>query len=126
MRLAEAFVRANGYTDAPPTNEFRDPESFERGPEKIDGTGKILESRAWGFQRGSRSDLDQGWSVIFQIKQKPAFKTKPNEAAYGKVVQMDRSGGLLLVLHGVVVAYDTPEFRGYTKRTDLATLTPKK
>ena len=122
MRIAEEFVRANGYTDNPPAKRVSalNPESFERTPPETWPAYRkgLLGGRAWGYQHEARSGHSEGWLILFRIKRKPPYKLKESEAAYGKVVQMDGRGKNLVVLHGVIVAYDKPDFVGYTKRTD--------
>ncbi len=97
VAIAEAFVRAEGYTDVPPTlpPERLTPESLNRLPREDWPAGRCgtLHPRAIGYRRGSRGDKE-GWSVIFYCR-----KAEMKPKVFGQVLQMDRFGQKLQMLH---------------------------
>lgn len=89
IERAEAFVRANGYTDAPPDREAIAVESieWERSIDQIVAArGGTLKSRAYGYTRGAG-----GYAVLFQ------YATGGDRV--GRAVMMEADGGRIRMAH---------------------------
>lgn len=97
VRIAERFVRENGYTDFVP-DDFRRlvPESIEFSRDRRDwfeGRQNTLKPQAVGYRRGSRND-PKGWTVGFALSE--LMKTTPGT---GRAVSMDAKGRHARVEH---------------------------
>lgn len=95
VRLAEWFIRANGYTDlAPPDRTRLAPESFEnRGRASwLAGRRGTLRPRAVGYLPGGKS-TPEGWTVGFE------YAARPPGGQLGRAVTMDAAGEALVVQH---------------------------
>ena len=97
VRIAEQFVRDNGYTDfVPPDARKLDPESLEFSEDEkawLAERHHTLRPRALGYRSGSRNDPD-GWTVGFE-------EVKPVEGHpdIGRAVTMDAFGQDVVVQH---------------------------
>ena len=95
VRLAERFVRENGYTD------FVPPDASKLVPEGVEFSGReewlaerhnTLRPRARGYLKGSRND-PSGWTVGFEL-------VKPLEDGdFGRAVTMDEHGDHVRMQH---------------------------
>jgi hypothetical protein len=107
IRTAEEFIKDNGYTNAPPTEDKSKlvPESIDGG---IDNEGlkhrrDTLEPRAYGVIQGGRSG--DGWYVVFRFnRDNPEYRQimtdfEQTYEKYGRAVVMDRLGENLRVEH---------------------------
>jgi hypothetical protein len=97
VRIAERFVRENGYTDFVPKEPRRlVPESIEFSRDRrawLEERHNQLKPRAVGYREGSRND-PQGWTVGF-APVKPADGGRP----VGRAVTMDAKGRRVRVEH---------------------------
>jgi hypothetical protein len=102
VRIAEEFIRANGYTqDAPEDLSKLDvelPENMTVEDKKfldefLAQRRNSIMPRAYGWRRGRRND-PKGWTVGFQLV-KP-LKNDPNS---GQAVEMDEHGSDVWVEH---------------------------
>jgi hypothetical protein len=94
IRIAEAFVHDNGYTDfEPPDARKLVPESFERfGREEwIALRRNTLRPRAVGYLEGEMRD-PSGWTVGFE-------RVKAPNSRLGRAVTMDAHGGMVRMQH---------------------------
>jgi hypothetical protein len=94
VKIAEQFVRDNGYTDyIPPDTNKLVPESYERlGREDwIARRRNTLRPLALGYFEGARRD-PSGWTVGFEY-------VEPSDRGLGRAVTMDERGGLLRMQH---------------------------
>jgi hypothetical protein len=95
LRIAEAFIRENGYTDFVPEDLSKlAPESFER-KEKSEWLARrhqTLNASAVGYWKGGKNDPN-GWTVGF------SFANSPRNSDRGRAVTMDENGGNLVVQH---------------------------
>jgi hypothetical protein len=102
IRIAEEFIRANGYTDYTP----EDPSKLDIDiPEKMTQEDKeflteflarrrnTIKPRAYGWRRGRRND-PKGWTVGFELA-----KTLNNDPSIGQAVEMDEYGSEVWVEH---------------------------
>lgn len=99
VRLAEEFIRRNGYTDAPADRENLTKESIEWESD----TGRMLaarkntlEAKAYGVSEGGRRS-DKGWTVVFRhtwskVDGKQNLKT-------GRAVTMDENFNKMMLEH---------------------------
>ena len=98
VRIAERFVRANGYTDFVPNGSGRlMSETLEFSREQrnlLKYRHNTLKPRAVGFREGGRTD-PKGWTVGFELV-KPLGDGK---GAVGRAVTMDARGRHLTVQH---------------------------
>lgn len=98
VRIAERFVRANGYTDFVPNDSGRlMPETLEFSREQrnwLKDRHNTLKPRSVGFREGARND-PKGWTVGFELV-KPLGDGK---GAVGRAVTMDARGRHLTVQH---------------------------
>jgi hypothetical protein len=95
VRIAERFVRENGYTD------FVPPDASKLVPESIEFSGRdewlaerhdTLRPRARGYLKGGRND-PKGWTVGFEL-------VKPlGDERYGLAVTMDEHGENVRLQH---------------------------
>jgi hypothetical protein len=97
VRIAERFVRANGYTDYIPDDRQRlVPESVEFSRDTrawLKERHNQLKPQAVGYRKGRRNDL-KGWTVGFALV-KPLDQTRP----IGRAVTMDRRGRNVRIEH---------------------------
>jgi hypothetical protein len=97
VRIAERFVRENGYTDFIPDDPRRlVPESIEFSRNRRDwlkSRHNELKPQAVGYRNGSRND-PKGWTVGFALV-KPTDATPP----VGRAVTMDARGRRVRVEH---------------------------
>jgi hypothetical protein len=94
IKIAEQFVRDNGYTDfVPPDGGKLVSESIERFPRKdrISQRHNTLRPRALGYMHEARND-PSGWTVGFEF-------VKPSDRGTGRAVTMDANGGSLRMEH---------------------------
>ena len=95
LRIAEAFIRENGYTDFVPEDLSKlAPESFERTA-RSEWPGRrhqTLNARAVGYFKGGKNDTN-GWTVGF------SYAKAPSNPGLGRAVTMDEHGGNLVVQH---------------------------
>jgi hypothetical protein len=100
--IAEAFIRANGYTDYSPEDmskldvdmpEEMTDEDKEFSKEFFAQRRNSLRPRAYGWRRGRRND-PKGWTVGFELEKK--LKNYPNT---GQAVEMDEYGSDVWVEH---------------------------
>jgi hypothetical protein len=102
IRIAEHFIEANGYTQAPATNDrsriswelLDDPSKLEHVLETRHDT---LKPHAYGFRPGAPGD-PSAWTVLFEYTDRViAFVTsaegKPREEADGAVVRVKLAQG---------------------------------
>lgn len=93
VRLAEEFVKVNGYTDVPADKNKISYESIEF-TNNIDKLlferRNSLESKAFGLLNESKGG--KGWTVVFRYKKLPLGK-------YGRAVTMDENFKHLKVEH---------------------------
>jgi len=102
VRVAEEFIKRNGYTDAPADKNNLSHETvefYENIDELLESRQNSLELKAYGFLRKGRSS-EKGWTVIFrhnETKYKDiADKYHKNS---GRAVTMDENFENLLVEH---------------------------
>jgi hypothetical protein len=102
VRFAEAFIRANGYTNAPAEDQSDQDadvpevtnEEDEQSPEELLAQRRnTLKPRAYGWMRGRRND-PKGWTVGFVL-----VKTLNNDPSIGQAVEMDEHGSEIWVEH---------------------------
>ncbi len=97
VRIAERFVRANGYTDFIPDDPLQlTPESIEFSRDRRDwlkGRHNTLKPKAVGYRKGRRND-PRGWTVGF-ARVKPRDSKRP----VGRAVTMDARGKIVRVEH---------------------------
>lgn len=97
VRIAERFVRENGYTDFIPKDPRRlVPESLEFSRDRRDwlkSRHNSLKSQSVGYRKGSRND-PKGWTVGF-APVKPLDEERP----VGRAVTMDARGRRVRVEH---------------------------
>ena len=97
VRIAEQFVRENGYTDFVPKDVSKlEPESIEFSEDEKDWLASrhnTLRPRACGYRKGGRND-PSGWTVGFK-------RVKPREGHLdiGQAVTMDEHGEDVTVQH---------------------------
>jgi hypothetical protein len=98
VRIAERFVRLNGYTDFVPKDPSRlMPEALEFAEDErvwLKERHNTLKPRAVGFREGARN-YPKGWTVGFELV-KPIGDGKE---AIGRGVTMDERGRHLRVQH---------------------------
>jgi hypothetical protein len=97
VRIAERFVRENGYTDFTPDDPRQlVPESIEFSRDRRDWLKRrhnTLKPKAVGYFTGSRNN-PKGWTVGFALV-KPGDSTPP----VGRAVTMDAGGRAVRVEH---------------------------
>jgi hypothetical protein len=97
VRIAERFVRENGYTDFTPDDSRQlVPESIEFSRDRRDRLKRrhnTLKPKAVGYLTGSRNN-PEGWTVGF-ARVKPSDSTQP----VGRAVTMDARGHAVRVEH---------------------------
>jgi hypothetical protein len=97
VRIAERFVRENGYTDFTPDDPRQlVPESIEFSRDRRDRLKRrhnTLKPKGLGYLTGSRYDSN-GWTVGFALV-KPTDWTRP----VGRAVTMDARGHAVRVEH---------------------------
>jgi hypothetical protein len=107
IRLAEEFIRRNGYTDAPADKNNLSPETVEYSgdvDELLEQRRDTLEPKAYGVSTGGRGN-EKGWTVVFRYsgRFRDKFKTKDKLASNpeegGRAVTMNENFQNLLVEH---------------------------
>ena len=102
IRIAEEFIRANGYTDYSPEDlgnldvaipEGTTDEDNKFLKEFLARRRDTIKPRAYGWRRGSRHDPKR-WTVGFEL-----VKTLKNDPSIGQAVEMDEHGSDLWVEH---------------------------
>jgi hypothetical protein len=102
VRIAEEFIRANGYTDYSPvdvSNLDVDMAKVVTEEEKaslkdlLAQRRNTIKPRAYGWKRGRRND-PKGWTVGFEL-----VKTLNKDPSIGQAVEMDRHGADAWVEH---------------------------
>ena len=97
VRIAEQFVRENGYTNVRPKDPRRlVPESIEFSHDRrvwLKERHNTLKPRAVGYRKGARNDAN-GWTVGFELVS-PLDKTR----AVGRGVTMNAKGRRVRVEH---------------------------
>jgi hypothetical protein len=97
VRIAERFVRRNGYTDFIPDDPRQlVPESIEFSRDRRDwlkARHNTLKPKAVGYLKGSRNN-SKGWTVGFAL-----VKPTDSTPAVGRAVTMDARGHNLRVEH---------------------------
>lgn len=106
MRLAEEFVRANGYTDYTPPNVGKlRPEPIEMNDDQeewIKERHNTVRPRAYGYRKGVGYNPD-GWTVVFERTEPPCGDTN-----IGVGVRMDQYGKNIYFMHiGVGLNFNT-------------------
>jgi hypothetical protein len=95
VRLAEEFIRANGYTDYAPVDvskldvdikEVVTEEDKRLLKDLLAERRNTIKPRAYGWRRGRRND-PTGWTVGFEL-----VETLNNDPSIGQAVEMDRHG----------------------------------
>jgi hypothetical protein len=105
VRLAEEFIKLNGYTDAPADKEHltSEPIEWESDLDKMLVMRKnSLEAKAFGVSQGGKG-TDRGWTVVFR----PQFSRvdKKRNLKTGRAVTMDENFQSLKVQHeGYILA----------------------
>jgi hypothetical protein len=98
VRIAERFVRSNGYTDFVPKDPSRlTPETLEFSGDQrawLKGRHNTLKPRAVGFSEGARNH-PKGWTVGFELVE----PIGDGKRAIGRAVTMDERGHHLRVQH---------------------------
>jgi hypothetical protein len=98
VRIAEGFVRENGYTDYVPEDiSLLVPESMEFSRNRRDWLRQrhnTLRPRAVGYQKGGRND-PKGWTIGFEL----VNPIRENADRVGRAVTMDARGRRLTVQH---------------------------
>jgi hypothetical protein len=102
VRIAEEFIRANGYTDYSPVDVSKLDADIKEVVTEEDKTllkdllaerRNTIKPRACGWKRGRRND-PKGWTVGFEL-----VKTLNNDPSIGQAVEMDRHGADAWVEH---------------------------
>jgi hypothetical protein len=98
VRIAERFVRLNGYTDFVPNDPSRlTPETLEFSGDqhvRLKERHNTLKPRAIGFREGARN-YPKGWTVGFELVE----PIGDGKRAVGRAVTMDERGHHLRVQH---------------------------
>jgi len=102
VRIAEEFIRANGYTDYSPEDvsnlDVDIPEQITEEDKKflkefLARRRNSIKPRAYGWRRGRRND-PKGWTVGFEL-----MRTFNNDPSNGQAVEMDENGSDVWVEH---------------------------
>jgi hypothetical protein len=104
VRFAEAFIRANGYTNDPAEDQSDmdvdadDPEVTNEEDEQspivvLAERRNTIKPRAYGWMRGRRND-PKGWTVGFEL-----VKPLKNDPSIGQAVEMDDHGSEIWLEH---------------------------
>jgi hypothetical protein len=102
IRIAEEFIRANGYTDYSPEDvsklDVDLPEKMTEEDQKflkkfLAGRSNSIKPRAYGWRKGRRND-PKGWTVGFEL-----VKPLKNDPSIGQAVEMDEHGSDVWVEH---------------------------
>jgi hypothetical protein len=102
IRIAEGFIRANGYADDPPEDLSKldvavpahmTDEDKKFLNELLAQRRNSIRPRAYGWRRGRRNDPN-GWSVGFEL-----VRTINNDPDIGQAVEMDEHGLEVWVEH---------------------------
>lgn len=97
MKIAEEFVRANGYTDFTPSDLSKlKPEPIEMSDDReewLKDRHDTVRPQAHGYMKGTGNSRD-GWRVVFA-------RTKPpnNDPNIGVGVAMDKTGNNVRFMH---------------------------
>ena len=95
VRIAEQFIRANGYTAHSPEDvsslDVDIPKEMTEEDKKflnqfLGQRKNSIRPRAYGWKRGRRND-PKGWTVGFEL-----VKTLDNDPSIGQAVEMDEHG----------------------------------
>ncbi|MBC8139219.1 MAG: hypothetical protein H8F28_25375 [Fibrella sp.] len=109
VRAAEEFIKRNGYTDLPPTQDkiklsYESIEWAENSEKMLEGRRDTLERRAYGYRKYSRRGA--GWTVVFRYKEPSVSGDKNRREIYirsdgkgGRAVTMDSFGRNMRVEH---------------------------
>jgi hypothetical protein len=102
VRIAERFVRANGYTDFVPDDANRlIPESLEFSRDRRDWLKQrhnTLKPRAVGYRKGARNE-PKGWMVGFELVDPFEDQRIIDQRRIGRGVTMDARGRGVMVQH---------------------------
>jgi len=126
VRVAECYIRDNGYTDlAPMADRSKLSHDFWLDQLTVDETLKMrhdsLQSKAYGILRGNTvvgGRSDNGWSVAFTYNLNNAYlRARYNQSFFdsikgqGKVVVMDAYGGNLEIKHSPIALREFQKIR---------------
>ena len=96
VRLAEAFIAQNGYTDLPPDSNSLVYETIEYADnidELLRWRHDTLERKAYGILRESKNA--PGWTIVFRYKHPDSQQMRRN----GRAVTMNVDGSKMRVEH---------------------------
>ena len=99
VRLAEEFIKINGYTGAPADKEHLSYESIEWEGDRdkmLAGRKNTLEAKAYGVTQGGKG-TDKGWTVVFRYQFSKVDKRQNRKN--GRAVTMDENFENLIVRH---------------------------
>jgi hypothetical protein len=103
VRLAEDFIKQNGYTDAPADKNNLSHETvefYETIDELLEARHNTLEPKAYGIYYGGRLGDQKGWTVVFRRPQKKSEKSlESSQLLTGRAVTMNENFENLLVEH---------------------------